>query len=270
MQRLKPPTGCESTMHIMLTWVQTHLDRIVLLLAITIITTVLSKIVSRVLRRVLDQSHIPSASIFVNLALATVWLLAITIGLDPVFGVNPTTLITALGVGGLALSLGMKDTIANIVGGFGLMLGKVIIPGDTITVAGVTGTVTDITWRQTVVRERSGNELVIPNSVLNTSSLERVPASSQSLVLVPFTAKAGSDPADVSRRAIAAVRTATAAMAEESPEPAVRFTGFSPYGMEGSVVLFAKPDVLPSVVSDAVVRALADADFIEQRAAVRQ
>lgn len=257
-------------MSIAITWLQAHLDRIILLLVIVVVAAVLTKIVRRVLQRVLDQSQIPSASIFINLALAIIWFIAVTVGLEPVFGINPTTLITALGVGGLALSLGLKDTIANIIGGFGLMLGKVLVPGDTITISGITGTVTDITWRQTVMRERGGNELVIPNSVLNTSSLERITPLSESCVLVPFTAKAGSDPAEVSRTVVEVVGASTSTLTLSTPKPSAVFTGFSPYGLEGNVMLFAKPDVPLSTVRDAVVRALANADFIEQRAAIGQ
>ena len=110
------------------------------------------RVISRVLRKILDNSQIPSASIFVNLTRVTIWVTGAAMVLQPVFGINPTTLITALGVGGVAISLGLKDTIANIIGGFGLMLGRVIQPGDLVTIQGVTGTVHDITWRQTVVR----------------------------------------------------------------------------------------------------------------------
>ncbi|MDN6769222.1 MAG: mechanosensitive ion channel family protein, partial [Bifidobacterium mongoliense] len=67
-----------------------------------------------------------------------------------------------------------------------------------------------------------------------------------------------------------AVIAATGDLALPAPVPAVQFTGFSPYGLEGNVVLFAKPDIARTTVNDAVVRALAHADFIEQRAAVGQ
>ena len=80
-----------------------------------------------------------------------------------------------------------------MIGGFGLMLGRVIQPGDYVKVAGITGTVKDINWRQTIVRERNGNEMVIPNSILNTASLEKLDPSNECLVSVPFTAKAGVD-----------------------------------------------------------------------------
>ncbi|KFJ02500.1 mechanosensitive ion channel family protein [Bifidobacterium subtile] len=257
-------------MHTILEWLQTNADRIILLASVALAAAVLSNIISRLLRKLLERSQVPNASIFINLTRLTIWLFAATIVLRPVFGVNPTTLITALGVGGLAISLGLKDTIANVIGGFGLMLGKVITPGDVITVSGVTGTVKDITWRQTVVGERGGNDLVIPNSVLNTSLLERLTPAAESCVIIPFTAKAGSDLTDISRRITAAVERVTADDTNPDIPAGVNFTGFTPYGIEGQVLLFAKPGVMLGTVRDEAVRALADAEFIEQRAAIGQ
>ena len=163
----------------------------------------------------------PNASIFINILRAVVWTLAVGTVLQPVFGINPTTIFTALGIGGLAVSLGMKDTIANIIGGFGLMLGRVIQPGDLVNVAGTDGVVEDINWRQTVVRERNGNIKIIPNSILNTASLEKLNPSNEMLVRVPFTAKAGSrhrrdDPSGGSGRAARYRRFGRSALPSES------------------------------------------------------
>ncbi|MCI1649789.1 mechanosensitive ion channel family protein [Bifidobacterium tibiigranuli] len=257
-------------METMLNWLSAHADRIVLLAVVLVAALILAKVTSRLLRKFLERSNVPNASIFINLARLMIWLFAATIVLRPVFGINPTTLITALGVGGLALSLGLKDTIANVIGGFGLMLGKVVTPGDIVTVSGVTGTIKDITWRQTVVEERGGNDLIIPNSVLNTSLLERITPAAESCVTIPFTAKAGSDLSDISRRIAASVERATADATSPGTSAVVNFTGFTPYGVEGQVLLFAKPGVLLSTVRDKAVRALADAEFIEQRAAIGQ
>ncbi|MCH4208937.1 mechanosensitive ion channel family protein [Bifidobacterium sp.] len=256
-------------MHTIVEWLQTNIDKIMLLVGAVLIAALLANITSRLLRKVLERSQVPNASIFINLARLTIWLFAATFVMRPVFGINPTTILTALGVGGLALSLGMQDTIANVVGGFALMVGKVIGPGDIITVSGVTGTIKDITWRQTVIVERGGNELVVPNSVLNTSLLERVVPAAESCAIVPFTAKAGSDAADISRRIIAAVQHATSDITNPANPPLVNFTGFTPYGVEGKVLLFARPGVPLGTVCDAAVRALADAEFIEQGAAAR-
>ena len=179
-------------------WFQVNAGKLIWLTIVLAIVFVADRVISRVLRKILDNSQIPSASIFVNLTRVTIWVTGAAMVLQPVFGINPTTLITALGVGGVAISLGLKDTIANIIGGFGLMLGRVIQPGDLVTIQGVTGTVHDITWRQTVVRTRSGDMMVIPNSVLNTAALTKLTPVSEGMATLEFTAKASGDPCDQS------------------------------------------------------------------------
>ena len=221
------------------------------------IVFVADRVISRVLRKILDNSQIPSASIFVNLTRVTIWVTGAAMVLQPVFGINPTTLITALGVGGVAISLGLKDTIANIIGGFGLMLGRVIQPGDLVTIQGVTGTVHDITWRQTVVRTRSGDMMVIPNSVLNTAALTKLTPASEGMATLEFTAKASGDPSAISQDILDRVTKATADVALEGQPPLVKFTGFSPYGMTGQVLVFAREGVLPSTIKDMAARAIA-------------
>ena len=180
-----------------LQWFEANAGKIIFLLVAIVAALLITKGLARVMRKVLDRTDMPSASIFINIMRVLVWILAASIVLQPVFGISPTTLMTALGVGGIAVSLGLKDTVANVISGFGLMLGKVIQPGDLVSVAGTAGVVKDITWRQTVVRERNGNEMVIPNSVLNTASLEKLTPSNEGCVTMTFTAKAGSDPAHV-------------------------------------------------------------------------
>ena len=247
-------------------WFQVNAGKLIWLTIVLAIVFVADRVISRVLRKILDNSQIPSASIFVNLTRVTIWVTGAAMVLQPVFGINPTTLITALGVGGVAISLGLKDTIANIIGGFGLMLGRVIQPGDLVTIQGVTGTVHDITWRQTVVRERNGNVKIIPNSILNTTSLEKLNPSNEMLVRVPFTAKAGTDIDEMTRQVVQAVQRDTADLADPRFPPKVRLTGYSPYGINVEVCAYAKPGSLLPDMINAVARSIANADFLENRA----
>ena len=257
-------------MNAALRWLTANAGRIVFLIVVALAAWAVTRVLGRLLRKALDRTSIPSASIFVNIMRVLVWAFAASIVLQPVFGINPTSLMTALGVGGIAVSLGLKDTIANVIGGFTMMFGNVIQPGDRVTVAGTTGVVTDITWRQTVVRERNGNEMVIPNAVMNSASLAKLDPSNECLVTVPFTAKGGGDADAIADRIVDAVRRATdeRALALPGTTPVVRFTGFSPYGIEGQVLVFAADGVLHSTVRDCAARAIAGADFLEQRAAV--
>ncbi|MBB2955580.1 small-conductance mechanosensitive channel [Bifidobacterium commune] len=249
-------------MQIFLEWLKVHSNRIAFLIAVIIAASVCAKVVSRILRKLLTRSEIPDASIFINLSLAAIWTVAVAMVLQPVFGINPTTIVTALGVGGVAISLGLKDTIANIISGFGLMAGHVIHPGDLVNIQGVTGTVEDITWRQTVVRERNGNQLIIPNSVLNTSALERLTQEDEACVKVEFTVKSGTDVKSASKHIISTLKTATADITDRKNPPQVDFTGFSVDGVQGEALLFASPGIDQTRVLDCAVRALSKEDFI--------
>lgn len=151
-------------------WIKTNSSKITYLAVTFIVAFFLIKWVTRIISGAFRKSNKTSASLFVNIIRVILWSLAVLIVLKPVFGITPSTLLTALGVGGVALSLGMQDTISNLIGGFMLMMGKVISPGDTIKINDSIGTVKDITWRHTIIRERSGNEIWIPNSVLNSTS----------------------------------------------------------------------------------------------------
>lgn len=249
-------------MDTVLNWLQTNAGRIIWLVLVLAVTLAVTRALSSLLRRLLDRSNMPSASIFINIMRVVVWATAAALVLQPVFGINPTTIVTALGVGGVALSLGLKDTIANVVSGFGLMLGKVVQPGDLVNIAGTTGVVKDITWRQTVVLERNGNEMVIPNSQLNTAQLEKLTVSNEACVTVPFVTRADIDAKAVTSAIRDAVVRATAGMTLEGNPPIVRFTGATALGMSGEVLVFAAPGVLPGAIRDRAARALAGAPWL--------
>ena len=118
-------------------WLARNYGKLILLAVVLVVAALIDKALTKVVRRILDKSQVPNASIFVNILRVVVWAFAIGTLLQPVFGINPTTLFTALGIGGLAVSLGLKDTIANVIGGFGLMLGRVISPAPSKTSTGV-------------------------------------------------------------------------------------------------------------------------------------
>ena len=180
----------------------------VLLLVVLLGAFLVDRVVRRTLTRVLDKTKAPSASIFINVARALVWGFAVLIVLQPVFGIEPTGFVAALGVTSVALSLGLQDTISNLFGGFALMTSKVIEPGEIVAVGGVTGEVVDISWRATTVCQFNGDVQVIPNSVLSTTSLTK---------LAPFQAGEYSLPVVLAKEVdLEEVREEIADLAQES------------------------------------------------------
>lgn len=246
----------------LLHWLEINAGRIIFLVVVLALAVVATRGLGLLLRRALERSNMPSASIFVNIMRVIVWTLAAALVLQPVFGINPTTIITALGVGGVALSLGLKDTIANVISGFGLMFGKVIQPGDLVNIGGTVGVVKDVTWRHTVIAERNGNDMVIPNSQLNTAQLEKLTVGNEACVTVPFTARADVDFTKLAPEVARQVAEATKDIALEGNPPLVRLAGATPFGLEGQILVFAAPGVVPGAVRDRVTRAIAGAPWL--------
>ena len=83
------------------------------------------------------------------------------------FGVNVQSLVVSLGVGSLAIGLAAQDTLANMFGGFTLMLDRPFRVGDRIQLAtGEVGDVETIGMRATRIRTTDEMLLVVPNSAL--------------------------------------------------------------------------------------------------------
>jgi small-conductance mechanosensitive channel len=87
-------------------------------------------------------------------------------------GVQITPLLTALGVGGLAVALALQDTLSNLFAGLHLLADKPIRVGDYVRLAdGVEGYVVDVGWRSTRVRQLQNSIAIVPNSSVAKSTI---------------------------------------------------------------------------------------------------
>ncbi len=89
-----------------------------------------------------------------------------------IFGKSITPLLTALGVGGLAVALALQDTLANFFAGVHILLEEPISVGHAIRLSETEeGVVTDIGWRTTRLRTGRNNMIVIPNTKITSGIL---------------------------------------------------------------------------------------------------
>lgn len=105
---------------------------------------------------------------------ARVLLLSISaIMLLSLYNINVNALIAALGVGGLALSLGAQDTLSNIISGVMIMLDQPFRVGDRIEIQGLGtwGDVVDIGLRSTRIRTRDNRLVIVPNNSISTDQI---------------------------------------------------------------------------------------------------
>jgi small-conductance mechanosensitive channel len=113
-----------------------------------------------------NGTALPSARILKNLAQAVVGVVGVLATLDTI-GVSVAPLLTALGVGGLAVGLALQDTLSNLFAGFHLLVTRQVRPGDFVRLGtGEEGYVQDITWRYTTVRQLPNNLVIVPNAKL--------------------------------------------------------------------------------------------------------
>jgi len=87
------------------------------------------------------------------------------------FSYDILSLVTALGVGSLAIGLAAKDTMANMVSGFTLMIDRPFRIGDRIQLGAQVGDVVDIGLRSTKIKGGDNTYLIIPNSELCNTTL---------------------------------------------------------------------------------------------------
>jgi MscS family membrane protein len=97
-------------------------------------------------------------------------IVVISIGLMVIldhYNIEAKSFLVTLGVGSLAVGLALQDTLANMFGGFTIMLDRPFRIGDRIQLqSGEQGDVRSIGIRATTVMMPEGNLLVVPNSHL--------------------------------------------------------------------------------------------------------
>lgn len=144
------------------------IEKILFVIFILSVTLVISRIIVGFIRHygVREDGVLPSASIFTNVTRIVVFLIGILVVLDSL-GISITPIITALGIGGLAVALALQDTLSNLFSGLHILASKQIRPGNYVKLnSGEEGYVVDITWRTTTIRQLPNNLVIIPNSKL--------------------------------------------------------------------------------------------------------
>ena len=217
-------------------------DRLVTTLAVVAVTFFLARLAGWLIRFYLRQETVsaPSGTIFVNLARLVIWAIGLTFMLGAL-GVQIGPLVASLGVAGLAVSLGLQDTLANFFAGLQITTSRQIQPGEYIRLStGEEGAVVDVTWRNTTLRSPSNDLVVVPNSVIGRAQITNFTSQDEEHVTaVPFTVAFGSDLDEVKRIALSVAREVRDEMPDAVKEfdPTCRFRGFGPEGMLAAVTI---------------------------------
>jgi small-conductance mechanosensitive channel len=183
---------------------------------------------------------LPSASLLIHVARLCVLGLGGLVILQTL-GVSITPLLTALGVGGLAVGLALQDTLANFFAGIHILTSRQVRPGDFVGLAsGPEGYVQDVTWRYTTIRQLANNLTMVPNSLLASTVITNYHLPDTELaVLIPVGVSYGSDLAHVERVTIAVGRDVMNQVKGGVPEfePFIRYNTFADSSIVFTVIL---------------------------------
>ena len=85
-------------------------------------------------------------------------------------GIDISALIAGLGLTGFALGFALRDALSNLLAGTLIILYRPFKPGDIITVAGSTGTVSSINFRYSTL-DAGGKTILVPNSTMFSNTV---------------------------------------------------------------------------------------------------
>jgi small-conductance mechanosensitive channel len=216
---------------------------VIIILSITIAT---ASLCGKIFRNYIQRSNLPlpTTGLAYGIIKGVILIIGFLIILS-VLGISITPLITALGVGGLAVALALQDTLANLFAGIHILVEKSVRVGDFIRIeTGQEGYVDDITWRTTRIRMLPNNMVVIPNSKLSQSIVTNyyLPERRMSL-LIPISVSYSSDPDKVEKVLVEEAKKAmdTVPGLLGDPEPFVRFIpGFGESSLDFTLICQVK------------------------------
>ena len=232
------------------------------------ITRVLARTVDGVVTMYFERSNkdLPKTTLLNNILIGVIYVMGVLVILQ-YYGISIAPILTAAGVGGMAVALALQETLANIFAGLHLILSKQIRIGDYIRLGtGEEGRVTDIAWRfTTIVPVGASNTVVIPNKTIAGANITNFSLPTRSLnISVPVGVAYDSDLALVERVTIETAKEVLARV-DNNPnaEPLVRYTKFNDSSIDFAVILPSSQFDQQGLIIHDFIKALTDRYRIE-------
>lgn len=238
-----------------------ELQRVLGIVTVITITIVIMRVVITVIRlySVKHDASLPAISIVENIVRSLITILG-ALMIFHNLGISVTPVLTALGVGGLAVALALQDTLSNLFAGVYIIVSRQISPGDYVKLSsGEEGFITDIAWRVTTLRTTLDSLIIVPNSKLSSSIVTNYDR--------PHTSNCIRIDFDIKRDNVgsfeAGLRDAAKAIAGESKyittgrEPVIRYASLNDEKITISLVLELQQYALRDDARDYILRRIA-------------
>lgn len=223
--------------------IQTRVNQALGAVIIVSFTLIAIRLTSGAIRRYAQRSQagLPSTSLvnhLISMVIGTLGLFLVLQNLN----IEITPLITALGIGGLAVALALQDTLSNLFAGLSIIVAGQIRKNDYIRLeSGEEGFVTDVKARNTTIRTfPARNLVVVPNGVLASTIVTNYSLPQRSLwIAVPVGVAYDSDLEHVERVAVEVAREVLESIEKREPtaDPVVRYQAFGDSSIDFNMLI---------------------------------
>lgn len=147
------------------------------------------RLLLRMADRLLERSRGLSAiKVYIRSALRIFLWFLLALMLAGTLGIEVTSIIAMLSVVGLAVSLALQNTLANLAGGLVLLVAKPFVVGDYVEADGIGGTVAAVDLAYTTFVTPDNKEIFVPNSQLSAAKITNYNALGRRRMDLKFTA----------------------------------------------------------------------------------
>ncbi len=148
-----------------------YLPSVIIAVVLIVLGFVLAKLASKIIVKTLSSNHVdPSVYNFIKrFVSAGIKFIFILFAVSMFYDVN--SIFVALGGAGLAAGIGLQDSVAQFASGIQILINHPFKAGDFVEVNGVSGSVADIRFMNTVIKTVDNKKIIIPNSHITTNHI---------------------------------------------------------------------------------------------------
>ena len=174
----------------------------------------------------------------------TITILTILFIAQNVLGKDISTLLAGLGVGGLAVAIAARETLANFFGSIMIFSDRSFHVGDMVRLGDFFGTIEEVGFRSTRLRTLDGHLITIPNSSVANNAIENV--SNRPFIRKHFSITITYDtPPEKVERAVEIIKQIISQFPETGSDPQypprVYFDNFNDWSLNINIYYWVKP-----------------------------
>lgn len=172
---MKDLTHTENLVEKLLSVIWAYMPKIALTLITLIVGFWLANRMRGWIRTILERRNVnPNIIPFMGSLISILIKIMVLISAAAKFGIETTSFVALLGGAGLAVGLALQGNLSNFASGVMILAFKPYQIGDSVTIAGYTGVVTEILIFNTVLRTKENKRVIIPNNSITSSPITNI------------------------------------------------------------------------------------------------